>query len=269
MPTRPPTITLLTDYGTRDHFVGSMKGVIHSINPQVNIIDISHEVAAQDIVEAAFLIRSCYSFFPTGTIHVLVVDPSVGSARKPILVSTENYYYVAPDNGVLSLIYEVDPPTAVVEISAEHYVLPEVSKTFHGRDIFAPAAAWLSKGIDILNFGEPVEQYVRLSLPKAKQTGDGEIKGIVLHVDRFGNLITNISHEDYLAVRDKSPGDKFQVSIANRQIEGLKEFYAESQKGEFLALFGSTKFLEIAQNQGSAARTLGLNRGAEVTVSLK
>ncbi len=151
---RIPIITLLTDYGTRDHFVGSMKGVIHSINPQVNVIDISHEVAPQDIIEAAFLIRSCYTYFPPLTIHVVVVDPSVGSSRKPILVSTENHFFVAPDNGVLSLVYEIDPPTSVVEISAEHYLLPEISKTFHGRDIFAPAAAWLSKGTDISNFGD-------------------------------------------------------------------------------------------------------------------
>jgi S-adenosylmethionine hydrolase len=269
MASRIPTITLLTDYGTRDHFVASMKGVIFSINQQVNVIDISHEVVAQDIVEAAFLLRSCYSYFPPQTIHVVVVDPTVGSQRKAILVTTEKYYYVAPDNGVLSLVYEVDPPTAVIEISAEHYVLPEISKTFHGRDIFAPAAAWLSKGIDPMNFGDPVENYVKLSLPKSKSIGDGQIKGVVLHVDRFGNLVTNFSQEEYLAEREKTPGNTFRVSIANREIEGLKQFYAESQKGEFLALFGSTNFLEIAQNQGSAARTLGLNRGAEVTVLLK
>jgi S-adenosyl-L-methionine hydrolase (adenosine-forming) len=269
MPPRTTTITLTTDYGTRDHFVGSMKGVIHTINPQASIIDISHEVAAQDIIEAAFLLRSCYSFFPPQSIHVVVVDPSVGSKRKAILVGSEKYYYIAPDNGVLSLIYEVDPPTAVVEISAEHYILPEISKTFHGRDIFAPAAAWLSKGIDVSNFGDPVEQYVKLALPKSRIVTEGQVKGIVLHVDRFGNLITNFSQEEYLAAREKSPGDKFLVTIANREIQGLKEFYAESQKGELLALFGSTNYLEIAQNQGSAARTLGLSRGAEVTVQLK
>ena len=268
MALRIPTITLTTDYGTRDHFVGSMKGVIYSIQPQVTVIDISHEIAAQDIVEAAFLIRSCYSYFPQGTIHVVVVDPSVGSSRKPLLVSTENYFFVAPDNGVLSLLYEAEPPSVVVEITAEHYFLPQVSKTFHGRDIFAPVAAWLSKGTDILNFGEPLENYVRLSLPKPKFIGDGQIKGMVLHVDRFGNLITNISREDFLAERAKFPGDTLKVNLGTREIQGLKEFYSESQKGEFMALFGSTNFLEIAQNQGSAARTLGLNRGSEVTASL-
>jgi S-adenosylmethionine hydrolase len=245
-----------------------MKGVIHSVNPQASIIDISHEVAPQDIVEAAFLIRSCYSYFPPATIHVIVVDPSVGSSRKPIMVSTENHFFIAPDNGVLSLIYEVEPPSQVIEITAEHYMLPEISKTFHGRDIFAPVAAWLSKGVDITNFGEPLEQYVRLSLPKSK-SAEGQLKGIILHVDRFGNLISNISHSDFLAAREKTPGDKFVVSIGNREIQGLKQYYSESQKGDLLALFGSTKYLEIAQNQGSAAKTLGLNRGAEIAVSLK
>lgn len=266
---RIPIITLLTDYGTRDHFVASMKGVINSINPQANVIDISHEVAAQDIIEAAFLIRSCYSYFPPLTIHVVVVDPSVGSSRKPIIVSTENHFFVAPDNGVLSLVYEVDPPTAVVEISAEHYQLPEISKTFHGRDIFAPAAAWLSKGTDISNFGDPVENYVQLSLPKPKATAEGQITGMVLQVDRFGNLITNISNDDFLAAREKFPGNHFKVSIGGKEIQELREFYSELKKGELMALFGSTRFLEIAQNQGSAAKTLGLSRGAEITVSLK
>ena len=269
MAAKIPIITLLTDYGTRDHFVGSMKGVIHSVNPQASIIDISHEVAPQDIVEAAFLIRSCYSYFPTSTIHIVVVDPSVGSSRKPIVVSTENHFFVAPDNGILSLIYEVEPPTQVVEITAEHYMLPEVSKTFHGRDIFAPVAAWLSKGVDILNFGEPLENYVRLNLPKSKITAEGQLKGMILHVDRFGNLISNISNSDYQAAREKFPGDKFLVSIGNREIQGLKQFYSETQKGDVLALFGSTNYLEIAQNLGSAARTLGLNRGAEIAISLK
>jgi S-adenosyl-L-methionine hydrolase (adenosine-forming) len=269
MAPRIPTITLLSDFGLRDHFVGSMKGVIYSINPQVNIVDISHEVGSQDIVEAAFLIRACYSYFPAATIHVVVVDPSVGSTRKALIMSTENYFFVAPDNGVLSLVYEVEPPTAVVEISAEHYILPQVSKTFHGRDIFAPAAAWLSRGTDIVNFGEPVEHYVRLSLPKSKLIAEGQWKGMVLHVDRFGNLITNFSQGDYLAALEKSPGAKFSVSIGNREIEGLKQYFAEAQKGELIALFGSTNFLEIAQNQGSAAKTLGLNRGAEITVLLR
>ncbi|PWT88974.1 MAG: hypothetical protein C5B54_09700 [Acidobacteria bacterium] len=269
MATRVPTITLLTDFGTRDHFVASMKGVIYEINPQVNIIDISHDIAAHDIVEAGFLLRACYSYFPARTVHVVVVDPTVGSTRRPIMVATDNYYFIAPDNGVLSLIYEADQVSTVVEINAEHYRLPEVSNTFHGRDIFAPAAAWLCKGTDILNFGEPIEDYVKMPLPKPKQISEGLIKGNVLHVDRFGNCITNIRREDYEAARAKTPGDTFKVLVAKQEIAGLKKFYSEVQKGELLALFGSTNYLEIAQYQGSAAKTLGVNRGAEVGIQLK
>lgn len=266
---RVPTVTLLTDYGTRDHFVASMKGVMFGICPQLNVIDISHDIQAHDIIEAAFLIRSCFKYFPMRTIHVVVVDPTVGSSRKAIMVSTENYYFLAPDNGVLSLIYEAEDVSTVVEITAEHYIALEPSKTFHGRDIFAPAAAWLAKGIDITNFGDPLEDYVKLALPKAKMVGEGQIKGAVLHVDRFGNMITNITRNDYEQARAKAPGDAFKVTVGKQEISGLKEFYAQGQKGEMMALFGSTDFLEIAQNQGAAAKTLALSRGAEVGVLLK
>lgn len=264
-----PIITLLTDFGTKDHFVASMKAVILSIVPQVQIIDITHEIPPHDILEAGFVLRSCYSRFPTRTIHMVVVDPSVGSARKPIIVSTDDYYYVAPDNGVLSLIYDVDPVSTVVEITAEHLMLPEVSKTFHGRDIFAPAAAWLARGTDMLNFGDPLADYTKIPLPKAKMVGEALVKGAVIHVDRFGNLVTNISREDYQSAREKVPGNTFKVVIAKQEITGLKEYYAEGQKGESIALFGSSNLLEIAQNQGSAARTLNVSRGAEVGLLLK
>ena len=269
MVTRTPTITLLTDLGTEDYFVASMKGVMYNVNPQINIVDISHDVAAHDVLEAGFLLRCCYSYFPTRTIHVVVVDPTVGSSRKAILVATDNYYFLAPDNGVLSFIFEVEQVSSVVEITAEHYILPSVSKTFHGRDIFAPAAAWLAKGIDMLNFGEPMEDYVRLPLPKAKMVGESLLRGTVIHVDRFGNLITNISREDYAAAREKVPGEVFKALIAKKEIAGLKEFYSESKKSELMALFGSADFLEIVQNQGSAAKALGVGRGAEIGVVLK
>ncbi len=267
--TRTPIITLLTDYGTRDHFVASMKAVILSIASNVQIVDLTHEVPPHDILEAGFMLRSCYSYFPTRTIHVVVVDPTVGSERKPIIVATDNYYFIAPDNGVLSLVYDVEPVSTVVEIAAEHLRMPEVSNTFHGRDIFAPAAAWIARGTDILNFGNPVEEYTKLTLPKARVVGDALIKGSVIHVDRFGNLITNISRDDYNAAREKVPGNAFKVMIAKQEIVGLKEYYSQVPKGELLALFGSTNLLEISQNQGSAARTLGAARGAEAGVLLK
>jgi S-adenosylmethionine hydrolase len=269
MNNRTPIITLLTDFGTEDHFSASMKGVIYNINPNVHIVDISHDVAPHDTLEAGFLLRSCYSYFPSRTIHVVIVDPTVGSNRKALIVATDNYYFVAPDNGVLSLIYEVEEVSSVVEITAEHYILSSVSNTFHGRDIFAPAAAWLSKGLDMSNFGDPVEEYVKLSLPKAKIVGESLLKGAVIHIDRFGNLITNISQTDFDEARSKAKSENLKVVIAKQEINGLKRFYAEGQKGELIALFGSTNFLEIAQNQGSAAKTLGLSRGAEVGLLLK
>ena len=264
-----PIIALVTDYGTKDHFVASMKGVILNVNPDAHIVDITHDITPNDIFETAFLLRCACGFFPSRTIFVVVVDPTVGSARKPILAATDNYYFIAPDNGVLSLIHEVEEVSIVVEIQAEHYRLPEISNTFHGRDIFAPAAAWLARGIDIINFGEPVEDYVKLPLPKPKIVNDSILKGAVLHIDRFGNCITNITRQDYEQARAKVPGDTFKVLILKQEINGLKQYYAEAQKGELLALFGSNNFLEISQNLGSAARTLSVSRGAEVGIQLK
>lgn len=266
---RIPTITLLTDYGTRDGYVASMKGVMLNINSNVNIIDISHDIAPQDILEASFVLRSCYSYFPSRSIHVVVVDPTVGSSRKILLVSTEHYYFIAPDNGVLSLIYDAENVSTVIELSAEHYFLDHVSNTFHGRDIMAPAAAWLSKGYPMENFGEQTENYLRLSFPKPKVVAEGTLKGSVLHVDRFGNLITNVTPNDYQELRSKTQGETFKTIIGKQEINGLKNYYAQGQKGELLALFGSSGFLEIAQTQGSAAKTLGISRGAEIGVLLK
>jgi S-adenosylmethionine hydrolase len=269
MAARTPIITLLTDYGTKDHFVAAIKAVILSITPQVQIVDISHDIPPHDILEAGFVLRSCFSYFPSRTIHVVIVDPTVGSERKPIIVATDNHYFIAPDNGVLSLVYDVEPVSTVVEIAAEHLMLPEISNTFHGRDIFAPAAAWLARGTDTLNFGDVVSEYVRMTLPKPKLVGESLLKGNVLHVDRFGNLITNISRQDFEAARQKVPGTNVKVVIGKQEIMGMKNFYAEGAKGEIVALFGSTNLLEIAQNQGSAARALGVTRGAEAGVLLK
>lgn len=269
MAARRPTITLLTDYGTRDPYVACMKGVICEVNPDVNIVDISHEIAPQDILEASYVLRCAYSYFPTRTIHLVVVDPTVGSARRLILVATDDHYFLAPDNGVLQLIYDAEEVRSVIAINAEHYFLKNISKTFHGRDILTPCAAWLAKGNDITNFGDPIEDYVKLTLPKPRIIADGFLKGNILHVDRFGNLITNITSADYDAAREKNPGTAFKVLIGKQEIAGLKEYYAQGQKGEIIALFGGGNFLEIAQTQGSAARTLSLARGADVGVQLK
>lgn len=266
---RFPAIALLTDYGTKDHFVASMKGVMLTVNPDLHFLDISHDITPNDILEAAFVLRCCYSTFPNRTIFVVVVDPTVGSERKPIMVATDNHYFIGPDNGVFSLIYDVEYISSVVEIQAEHYRAAEVSNTFHGRDIFGPAAAWLAKGIDMSNFGDTLENYVKLPLPKPKIVNDTILRGTVMHVDRFGNCITNITKQDYEQARAKVPGEAFKVLVSKQEINGLKQYYAEAQKGELLALFGSNNFLEISQNAGAAAKTLAINRGAEVGIQLK
>lgn len=263
-----PSISLLTDFGTRDGYVASMKAVMYGINPEIHVVDITHEIAPQDILEAAFVLRSCFSYFPQRTIHLVVVDPTVGTNRKLLIVSTENHYFIAPDNGVLSLIPDVEEVSTIVEIQEEHFFLQPVSKTFHGRDIMAPSAAWLAKGTDMLNFGPTLENFVRIPLPKPKLLGN-LLKGNVLHVDRFGNMITNITWRDYEDARAKLPGDSIRVLVGKQEINGLKEYYAGGEKGELIGLFGSAGFFEIAQNAGSAARTLGLSRGAEVGLQLK
>src|SRR4029077_11320446 len=189
-----PIITLTTDFGTSDHLVGSMKGVILNINPAARIVDLNHSVVPCDILDGALSIANAYRYFPSRTTHVVIVDPGVGTERRPILVSGEKQFFVAPDNGVLSMIFEREPCT-VRHVTAEHYFLNPVSPTFHGRDVFAPTAAWLSKAFQTEAFGEVITDFVRFTMPKAKSSGQA-VKGVVLRVDGFGNLMTNLTAED-------------------------------------------------------------------------
>jgi S-adenosylmethionine hydrolase len=205
-----PIITLTTDFGTNDHLVGSMKGVILNINPAARIVDINHHVAPFDILDGALAIANAYKYFPPRTIHVVVVDPGVGTERRPILVSGEKQYFVAPDNGVLSMIFEREPCT-VRHITAEHYFLNPVSPTFHGRDVFSPTAAWLAKAFQTEAFGEEITDYVKFTMPKAKPAGQA-IKGVVLRVDAFGNLMTNLTTEDVPASAVASGDIKLSVN---------------------------------------------------------
>ncbi|MFC2172227.1 S-adenosyl-l-methionine hydroxide adenosyltransferase family protein, partial [Acidobacteriota bacterium] len=213
-------ITLTTDYGLKDSYVAQMKGVICSINPDAHVIDISHEVAGHDLLEAAFLIGSAFQYFPKRTIHVVIVDPGVGTKRKPLLVSTEGYYLIGPDNGVFSFVYLADRVTQVFELTATHYFRTEISQTFHGRDIFAPCAAWLSKGQNAVDFGEPLQNYTKLSIPKPSLAGKA-VKGLVLHIDRFGNLITNIALKDLYALMKKAGAQRIKAVIQGKEIPGL------------------------------------------------
>jgi hypothetical protein len=259
-----PIITLTTDFGTSDHLVGAMKGVILSINPAARIVDINHHVAPFDILDGALSIANAYRYFPPRTIHVVIVDPGVGTQRRPLLVSGEKQFFVAPDNGVLSMIYDRESCTAR-HITAEHYFLNPVSPTFHGRDVFAPTAAWVSKAFQTESFGEVITDHVRFAMPKSKAVGHA-IKGVVLRVDTFGNLITNLTAEDVPAAIVASGSIK--LSVSGKEVKAITQTFASGAPGEPVALMGSAGFLEIAVNRGSAARTLGVNRGAEVTLDL-
>jgi S-adenosylmethionine hydrolase len=260
-----PIITLTTDYGTNDHLVGTLKGVILKINPDVTIVDITHNVTPFDLLDGALAIGSTYSYFPAKTIHVVVVDPGVGTERRPLLVSAVNQYFVAPDNGVLSIIYEREQESLVVRhANVEHYYLQPVSKTFHGRDIFAPVAAWLSKGWQTPSMGDEISDYKRFSIPRPKES-DGMMKGVVLRADTFGNLITNFRPED-LPESVLNGGDvKFQVGT--HPVTRLVDTFASGNNGEPIAYLGSSGYIEIGVNKANAARTLSLGRGTPVTLA--
>ncbi len=258
-------ISLTTDYGTRDHFVGSMKGVLLNINPAAVLVDISHEVATYSIIDAAFTIGHAYQFFPGGTVHLVVVDPGVGTERRALLVQTAKYFFVGPDNGVFSFIYEREERLLVRQITAEHYFLQPVSRTFHGRDIFSPIAAWVSKGIEASNFGPEIGDYRRFAL-NPQVVNDSLARGIILKADKFGNLITNFSIVEFPQFASQ-PVPPFRVEISGRQISTLRSTFADGTPGEVFAIVGSTGYLELVCNRGSAARLLNAAPGTEVALS--
>lgn len=258
-----PVITLTTDFGLADHFVGVMKGVILSINPEVDFVDLSHEVAAHDILDAAFLIAQGYRYFPPGTIHLVVVDPGVGSNRRPILATTARHKFVAPDNGVLSLIYDREESCEVRHVTADRYFLKPVSNTFHGRDIFSPVAGWLSKGVDVDKFGERISDYVRLAVPRPRRSPEGTVTGDILKVDKFGNLITNLAAQDIPELFSEKP-PSFAIIINQQAITRLSTSYSAGKPSELFAILGSSGYLELCTNQGSAATVLNARRGDEV-----
>ncbi len=262
-----PIITLTTDFGSSDHFVGAMKGVILDIVPEAQIIDICHSVQAFDVLDGALTISQAYSYFPTRTVHVVVVDPGVGTARRPILASSDKYHFVAPDNGVLSMVYAREARMHVRHITSQHYFLQPVSNTFHARDIFSPVAAYLAKEVDALKFGDEIEDYVRFSAPKPKTVDENRLRGVVLKVDRFGNLITNVTPQD--APMLFGAGNKaFKIVVGSREITEIHNAYAEGAPGEVVGILGSMGFLEIAANRGAAAQLTGAGKGSDVTIIL-
>lgn len=264
---RPPIVTLTTDFGLQDHFIGTVKAVILEIVPEAQFVDISHAVQPFDVFDGALTIAQAYSYFPAGTIHMVIVDPGVGTARRPIVATTEKYLFVAPDNGVLSLMYEREERLSVRHINAEHYFLQPVSNTFHARDIFAPITAYLAKGVDPTRMGEEVTDFVRFSAPRPKPVNEHTLRGVVLKVDRFGNLVTNITPQDapMLFAPESHP---FKIVVGNREITQIRAAYAEGAPNEVFGLLGSMGFLEIAANRASAAKLVEAAKGSDVSIVL-
>jgi S-adenosylmethionine hydrolase len=257
-----PVIALLTDFGTRDHYAGTMKGVVLGICPEATLVDITHDVAAHDVLGGALELAAASRYFPVGTIFLVVVDPGVGSARHGIAADTGDYKFVAPDNGVLTAALDEHPPKRIVELTERKYARPTVSRTFEGRDRFAPAAAWLAKGVDLAALGRTAGSIQRLEIPRPA-VQDGRIDGQVVRVDRFGNLITNIDRRTF----DRFADGPLDIRIGLHQISRVVSTYADASAGEVCALFGSTDHLEVAANGASAAEVLDLRRGAPVHVA--
>ena len=255
-------ITLTTDFGEADYYVPAMKGVIYGIHRDLDIVDLTHQVPPQDIYAAAFTLLCCYQEFPRWTIHVAVVDPGVGSGRRPILVMTDAYYFVGPDNGIFSYIYQRETVNRVVHLTEAHYFRPQVSNTFHGRDVFAPIAAYVAKQVDWRKMGEEISDYVKFNTPTPTVSAD-KIKGHVIHVDRFGNLITNITASELPAEKARAG---VRVRVGKHEAQRLLTHFAEAGQNELFAYFGSAGFLELAVARQNAARLVEARRGLEVEV---
>jgi len=262
MPDRDPIITLLTDFGSHDYFTGAMKAVILSIAPAARIVDITHEIPPQDIHAAAFNLLACYRNFPPGSIHVAVVDPGVGSSRRAILIECAGQYFIGPDNGIFSWVCEREDRFRARELTNESFFLQPVSQTFHGRDVFAPVAAAIAEGADPEDLGSEIDDVVRLESIQPVRTADGVLEGAILHIDRFGNCITNFSASDL-----GSGG--MRLLAGTSEITALREFYAaegDASTDELFMITGSAGFIEIAARNNSAASILRLQRGQPVVL---
>lgn len=261
-------ITLLTDFGTADYFAGAMKGVILSINPDAQIVDITHEIPPQDIHAAAFTLLAAYKDFPSQTIHVAIVDPGVGSARRPILASCGDQFFVGPDNGLFSYVLEREMPASVIHIQNQKYFRQPLSATFHGRDVFAPVAAALASGVEPLEFGDEITDYVRLESLAPVRLADGKIRARIIHIDRFGNCVTNITREH---ITDDAIAGGVRLIINGKEITSFRHFFTDESGGsdEVFAIWGSAGFLELASLNTSAAQALDASVGEMVKVHLR
>ncbi len=260
-----PLITLTTDFGTADHYVGTMKGVILGIEPRTRIVDISHEVQPFTVTDGAYVICQAYRYFPRRSIHVVVVDPGVGSARRPILAEAGGQYFIAPDNGVLSMVFDREGNgERVRHITAGKFFLEPLSRTFHGRDVFAPVAAYLAGGVGPAKFGKPVADYLRLDFFRPVRTGKRVWTGTVLRVDRFGNLITSFRLDEFPQIA----AGEFALHAGGESLSQLAASFSEGKPGEPLVIPGSAGYLEVAVNQDSAAKRLGCVAGSPVELTL-
>jgi S-adenosyl-L-methionine hydrolase (adenosine-forming) len=258
-----PILTLTTDFGLSDHYVGAMKGVILGICPEARIVDISHEIGAYEISEGAYVIAQAYRCFPKKTVHVVVVDPGVGTARRPILMEAGGQYFIAPDNGVLSMIYSREK-AKIRLISNEKYFRQPVSQTFHGRDIFSPVAAHLAAGVMPSRFGKVIEDYLRPAFQTPVRTGKRTWNGHVLKIDRFGNIVTNYHVEEFPKLEMKD----FAFGVGPEQVSVVARNYAETGVGELFAIVGSSGFYEISVGQASAAKRTGCAAGSPVELTI-
>ncbi|MEW6068727.1 MAG: SAM-dependent chlorinase/fluorinase [Nitrospirota bacterium] len=258
-----PIITLTTDFGYKDPFAGIMKGVILNINPSATVVDITHNISPQNIIEASFVIETSFSSFPPKTIHVVVVDPAVGSARRPILVVTDRHYFIGPDNGVFSQIYKLTEALMVIHITSEHYFLSKRSSTFHGRDIFAPVAGWLSKNIDITKFGDPITDYLNTPLPSPIMPAKNIVEGEVVYIDHFGNAITNIQAQKIHDLLRNNPGGKLKVVVKDKGVS-VKDYYSQAVDKGLYSLINSFGYLELFVNKGNASSDFGIAVGEKI-----
>ena len=257
-----PVIALLTDFGTRDHYAGTMKAVVLGLCPDATLVDITHNIPPHDVMTAALELAASYKYFPSGTIFLVVVDPGVGSARRGIAADTGEFRFVAPDNGVLTAVLKETPAKRVVELTERRYARPTVSRTFEGRDRFAPAAGWLGKGVDLSALGRSAGNIQQLVIP-VPEVGEDLLAGEVLRVDRFGNLVTNIDRKLF---EKFTHANGIEITAASHRVGRVIATYAEASPNEVCALFGSTDHLEIAVNAGSASEQLNLSRGAPVII---
>jgi S-adenosylmethionine hydrolase len=263
-----PVIALMTDFGEDDFFTASLKGVILKINPLARILDITHRIPSFDVTAAGFILSASFKYFPAQTIFAVIVDPGVGSQRRILLARTEEYYFIAPDNGVLSLVLEEEDVKDIREIVEEKYFLPDLSGTFEGRDKMAPVAAWISKGVSCGEFGPEIKSYEKLKTMKPRLKGN-TIVGNILYEDKFGNLITNIPASLLKAFGEKVGKTNLSLSTKGRKISSFVESYSYAKRGELLFLVGSVGMIEIAAREESASLKLQAGVGDEVSISVK